>query len=296
MMSRDKSHLSIVRPDKFTRPTEGMTRLSTALAGWKQPDTPPPDELRWSCPTCGVIEPRSLPTGRWVKRSCQCQIQARLDEEKAMQQAKWVQEQRIRTFGGWLGEHWIDEEVVGEMCSKTFESWDQSCFPEAYAKAKKFAQNPQGNLVLAGNYGTGKTHLEAAICNYLREVGRTMSDGIKKPTSSLFVSAPEFFAVYTDANVRMDKTHAIRLIESAVNTPLLVIDDVDKSRPTDFRNETYFLIFDERYKAHRPTIISTNREENLGEYLGEAVVYSRMMRGLNKIRMFGDDYRMFEDA
>lgn len=295
MMDKKKAHLSIVRDGQFTCPTEGLAPLGSMLA-WKKPTTPAPDELRWTCPTCGVIEPRSMPTGRWAKRSCQCQIQARLDKEAAEKQALWVSEQRTRTFGGWLGEHWTHEEVIEEMCDKTFASWDQSCFSEAYARAVKFAQNPQGNLLLAGNYGTGKTHLEAAICNYLREVGRTMPDGSKKPTSSLFVSAPEFFAVYTDATNRTDKTHAIRLIESAVNTPLLVIDDVDKSRPTDFRNETYFLIFDERYKAHRPTIISTNREENLSEYLGESVVYSRMMRGLVKVRMFGDDYRIFEDA
>lgn len=296
MMDRKKTHLSVVRDGQFTRPTEGLAPLSSIISRQK-PTTPPPDELRWTCPVCGVIEPRSLPTGRWVKRSCQCQIQARLDREKAEKQAQWVKDQRVRTFGGWLGEHWTDEAVVKEMCEMTFERWDPCCFPEAHAKSLQFAQDPRGNLVYTGNYGTGKTYMSSAILNYLREVGRTMPDGSNKPTPGLFASAPAFFAVYTDAvNKRSDQTHAIRLIESAINTPLLVIDDIDKLKPTDFRMETYFLIFDERYKAHRPTIISTNREEQLAEYLGEGVVYSRMMRGLTKIRMFGDDYRILEDA
>jgi len=85
------------------------------------------------------------------------------------------------------------------------------------------------------------------------------------------------------------------MTDQAIGTPLLVIDDIDKARPTDFKMDTYFLILDERYKAKRPTIISTNREDSLAEYVGEAVAYSRFMRKLTVIEMVGDDYRLEEE-
>src|SRR6266568_3843874 len=40
-------------------------------------------------------------------------------------------------------------------------------------------------------------------------------------------------------------------------THLLAIDDVDKARPREFRDEIYFEIIDERVKAGRPIAIST---------------------------------------
>ncbi len=69
----------------------------------------------------------------------------------------------------------VDHDVVREMRGKTFDSFDPSRPEAAYEKAFAFANNPQGNVLLYGNYGTGKTHLEAGICNYLREVGRLVA-------------------------------------------------------------------------------------------------------------------------
>lgn len=181
------------------------------------------------------------------------------------------------------------------MCSKTFESFEKERDPIAYKKAWEFAQNPQGNLIFCGDYGTGKTHLEDAICNSLREVGRLMPDGTRQPMSSLFASAPQFFRAYIDAMNATDKTRFVSLTDQAIGTPLLVIDDVDKTSTSDFKKDTYFLILDERYKAKRPTIISTNHYDKLAHYLGEAVAHSRLMRKVEIIEMVGDDYRLEEE-
>ena len=271
-----------------------MTKLGSMLV-MKQPEGPAPAELFWTCKKCGPIEPRALPTGRWIKRSCQCQITARQLERAQQERQAWLEKTRLRTYGGWLGERWEDEEIVAEMCSKTFQSFKKQRNPIAYKKAWEFAQKPQGNLLFCGGYGTGKTHLENAICNYLREIGRLMADGTRQPMGSLFASAPQFFRAYNDALNSTDKTRSISIIDQAIGTPLLVIDDVDKARPTEPRMDTYFLILDERYKAKRPTILSTNREDNLAEYVGEAVAFSRFMRKLEIIEMVGDDYRLEEE-
>lgn len=285
---------NIIRFTGRSQNEQPMTKLGSMLV-IKQPDGPAPSELFWTCKQCGPIEPRALPTGRWVKRSCQCQITARQAERAAQEHKEWLERTRLRTYGGWLGERWEDEEVVAEMCSKTFQSFKQQCDPLAYKKAWSFAQNPQGNLLLHGGYGTGKTHLEAAICNYLRETGRLMPDGTRQPMTSLFTSAPQFFRAYTDAMNATDKTKFVCMTDQAIGTPLLVIDDIDKARPSDFKMDTYFLILDERYKAKRPTILSTNRQEKLADYVGEAVAYSRFMRKLEIIEMIGDDYRLEEE-
>jgi DNA replication protein DnaC len=271
-----------------------MTRAGGTFL-MKDPEGPAPDEMFWTCEKCGLIAPRALPTGRWIKRSCACQIAARQTDKAHQDHVEWVRKARVRTYGGWLGERWEDKEIVDEMCSKTFTSFEKQRDPMAYKKAWEFAQDPRGNLLLCGGYGTGKTHLEAAILNFLREVGMLLPDGERKPIGGLFTSAPQFFRAYNDAMNAADKTRFITMTDQAIGTPLLVIDDVDKVTPTDFRQDTYFLILDERYKAKRPTILSTNRQETLGEYVGEAVAFSRLMRKLTVIKMTGDDYRLEEE-
>lgn len=271
-----------------------MTKLGSMLI-MKQPEGPAPAELFWTCEKCGLIEPRALPTGRWIKRACQCQIVARQAGQAALERQAWLEKTKLRTYGGWLGERWEDEDVIAEMCNKTFQTFKKRRNPMAYKKAWEFAQNPQGNLLFCGSFGTGKTHLEAAICNYLRETGQLLPDGTRQPMTSLFASAPQFFRAYNDAMNATDKTRFVCMAEQAIGTPLLIIDDVDKARPTEFRMDTYFLILDERYKAKRPTILSTNRQDNLADYVGEAVAYSRFMRKLEVIEMVGDDYRLEEE-
>lgn len=263
----------------------GMTKLGSMLE-MKSPTTPEPIDLIWTCPKCGILQPLALPSGRWIKRSCQCQIQARKDYLKAAEHQEWLEGARIRCFGGWLGDRYVDEDVIAEMCGKTFETFDPVRQSEAYEAAWSYAQNPVGNLLLCGSYGTGKTHLEAAICNYRRE---------NCDKTSLFTSAPQFFRAYSDAMNAPDKTKSIMLIDQAIATPLLVLDDIDKARPTEFRMDTYFEILDERYKAKRPTILSTNREENLADFLGEAVANSRLMRKMMVVEMSGEDYRLEEE-
>ena len=57
--------------------------------------------------------------------------------------------------------------------------------------------------------------------------------------------------------------------------------------------EVYWEIFDERCKAKRPTIVSTNKWEELDRYIGEASL-SRLSRGRVAVHMRGDDYRREE--
>jgi DNA replication protein DnaC len=272
--------------------TEPMTRLGTLLTP-ARPQTQPPPEVCWTCDVCGEVPPLCLPTGRWIKQNCECQRKIRREREQEEIRAAWQREQRTRTFGGWMGTRWVDSSIVEEMCSKTFDRYDVFLQPEGYEMALAFAHQPKGNLLFYGDYGVGKTHLEAAICNYLREVGRDLPGGKCERMASLFVSAPQFFMAYEETKRAGDQTAHIRLMNQVVGTPLLIFDDIDKSRPTESRWEIYWLIFDERCKAKRPTIVSTNKREELDHYVGAASV-SRLSRGLVAVEMVGDDYRREE--
>lgn len=256
---------------------------------------PPPSELCWTCAVCGPVAPLCLPTGRWIKRSCQCQRREEQQRQQEETRQRWLHEQAARTFGGWVGGRLVDDQITREMSSKTFERYDALRQPEAFEKAFAFAQQPRGNLLFYGDYGSGKTHLEAAICNHIREAASHLPAGQRHLKNSIFISAPQFFQAYEETRRATDQTHHIRLMQQVLSAPLLILDDIDKSRPTESRWETYWLIFDARSLAKRPTVLSTNKREELDRYIGAASL-SRLSRSLVAVRMVGDDYRREEEG
>src|SRR5439155_7694868 len=139
----------------------------------------------------------------------------------------WLAEQRTYTFGGWLGKQWVNADVVQQLNGYRFENYNATRFPLAYEKATEFALNPQYNLIFHGWFGVGKTHLEAAIANYLRE--------LPEPKSCLFASAPLFFMAYEEARCSGGPGDHYALVRRAMSAEILILDDVDKCRHTEAR-------------------------------------------------------------
>src|SRR5437879_5446898 len=163
---------------------------------------------------------------------------------------------------------------------KTFENFDSRKQPKAYQSAKMFASYLKGTFVLDGTYGTGKTHLLAAICNAaLRS---------EKPITSLFTTSATLFAAIQK---RIGNNEDFQgLIQRAVLTPLLCLDDIDKTKWTEWREEIYFAIVDERTRRGLPIAISTNKLDDLHKYTGGAVA-SRLKIGQIPVVLIGEDYR-----
>jgi DNA replication protein DnaC len=228
------------------------------------------------CDVCGVIEPNAHEVKGVVyysPRFCEC--------EQKESQRKRAEQERIEQLKSlykltytWLGTRWNDEPLK----EKTFENFVASKQPTAFKLAKAFAAKPQGTLILYGTYGTGKTHLLAAICNEAINVGVT----------SYFCTSPKLFGAIQQKI--SEKSDYYSFVERAIKTPLLVLDDLDKAKWSEFREEIYFAIIDERVKAGRPTAISTNRVDELEHYVGGAVC-SRLKVGQIAIEMVGQDYR-----
>lgn len=227
----------------------------------------------------GVIEPtlvKGTSISRYHRSMCPC-------EKEAQQKNKEIREQHARmrrvealkadTFG-WLGKSWADAGLE----AKTFANFERSRQVEAFETVRGFQDIMRGTLVLYGSFGTGKTHLLAALCNAMHE----------RDKACLFSSSTKLFAAIQDKIARQESY--VSLLNRAMYTPFLVLDDIDKAKPSDFRQEIYFAIMDERTRRELPTAISTNRLAELENLVGGAVC-SRFKVGQIPIEMTGSDYR-----
>jgi DNA replication protein DnaC len=126
---------------------------------------------------------------------------------------------------------------------------EQANLKKAYERAREFAENPQGWLVLLGGYGCGKTHLAAAIANYCLERGH--------PT--LFIVVPDLLdhlrATYSpNSAISYDQR-----FEAVLTAPLLILDDLGTQQTTPWAREKLYQLFNYRYNARLPTVITSNR-------------------------------------
>jgi len=210
----------------------------------------------------------------FTHRKCACQ----LAEEKRMEQEKRRQERleyaANQTYN-WLGSRWSET----PLRKKTFENFRAEQQPDAYDMARDFAASPHGTFILHGTYGTGKTHLLAAICNEAL---------FTHDMQSLFTTSTKLFAAIQQKIGNREDHYA--LVERAVKTPMLILDDIDKAKWSEFREEIYFAIIDERVKRELPIALSTNRLDELDSFVGGAV-FSRLKIGQVAIAMVGRDYR-----
>ena len=120
----------------------------------------------------------------------------------------------------------------------------------AYDRVLAYAQDPQGWLVLKGGYGCGKTHLAAAVANYRLALGHT----------ALFVSTPDLLDHLRASFGPNAVTSYDKRFEQIRNTPLLILDDLGSQSNSEWAQEKLYQIFNYRYNAHLPTIITTNED------------------------------------
>lgn len=133
----------------------------------------------------------------------------------------------------------------------------------AYETALAYAQNPTGWLLFKGGYGCGKTHLAAAIANYRLSLGHPV----------LFVSTPDLLDHLRSSFSPTAEASYDQRFEQVRNAPLLILDDLGSHSNTEWAQEKLYQIFNHRYNAQLPTIITTNEElESI-----EMRIRSRMM-------------------
>ncbi len=120
----------------------------------------------------------------------------------------------------------------------------------AYETCRDFAQEPTGWIVLKGGYGCGKTHLAAAIANHRLQRGHMV----------LFINTPDLLDHLRAAYAPTAEVSYDERFDQVRNAPLLILDDLGTQSNTDWANEKLYQIFNHRYNARLPTVITTNQE------------------------------------
>lgn len=129
--------------------------------------------------------------------------------------------------------------------------------------AEKYAKTPKGWIVFTGGFGSGKTHLAAAIANARADLG----------TPPLFVMVPDLLDHLRATFSPNSGTTYDRRFDEIRATPLLVLDDLGTQNMTPWVREKLYQLFNHRYNAQLPTVISTS--DSLEEM--DARVRSRLL-------------------
>ncbi|MBI2846037.1 MAG: ATP-binding protein [Chloroflexi bacterium] len=146
--------------------------------------------------------------------------------------------------------------VLHLYADKTFENFEfrhgelsaeeEGNLRKAVEYARAFAAEPGGWLVFSGEYGCGKTHLAAAIANYRMQQGHPV----------LFIVVPDLLDHLRAAFSPQSAVPYDKLFDEVRHAPFLVLDDLGTQSSTPWAQEKLFQVFNHRYAAKLPTVIT----------------------------------------
>lgn len=109
-----------------------------------------------------------------------------------------------------------------------------------------FAFDMAHGLFIMGSYGSGKSHVAAAICNRM----------LDQEYRCRYANVPETLAELRATYNGNGKEDAI--LDELTTTDLLVLDDIGAEKPTEWAVDRLYTVIDSRYRHMRPTIYTTN--------------------------------------
>jgi DNA replication protein DnaC len=207
-------------------------------------DASSPEKQEWLCPICGGTGylRQDVPVGHpefGKLIPCECRLRER--ESKRLKQLRAIS--NLDSLARFTFEQFVPEGYgLNEERRRNLR--------EAYETAFDFANNPQGWLILLGGYGCGKTHLAAAVANHV----------VSRGQPALFVVVPDLLdhlrATYGPySTVTYDER-----FETIRNASLLILDDLGAHSSTPWAQEKLFQLFNYRYNAQLPTVVTSNQE------------------------------------
>lgn len=124
----------------------------------------------------------------------------------------------------------------------------QAALDYALRVAQEYAQTLEGWLLLQGNYGSGKTHLAAAVGN----------ERLNRGENVLFITSPDLLD-HLRSTYSPSAEHAYdETFDRVRNADLLILDDLGVENPSGWAQEKLFQLLNHRYSRRLPTVITTN--------------------------------------
>lgn len=185
----------------------------------------------------------------------------RAEEEESRRRQQAIMQARISRL-------LKDSGIRGRFQTRTFEKFiPDAKNRRALQAAKKYADSfnlmlprkdergrvvepakERNGLFITGSFGTGKTHLAAAIANQI------INDG----TPVICMTMIDLLARIKQTFDRSDGATEAEVMKIYEDIPLLIIDDLGSEQPTEWGITKIFAIINARYEAYMPTIITTN--------------------------------------
>ena len=225
---------------------------------------------------CGKCrEPKEAIVAFFGKVPCMCKCESdayRQEEERRKEEEHRITLQNKRGY--------CFDSVA--MCNYTFEKCtakDDPLYDVALQYAKNFSEMlRQGEgLTFFGNLGTGKTYFAASIANDVIDQGYT-------------ARMTNFSTI--DSEIRNGDASAY--IKELMKNDLLIIDDLDAERSSEYMQETVHNIIDRRHTTRKPLIVTTNltsKELKSRDDKAKSRIYSRLMDMTLPIEFNGEDMR-----
>lgn len=214
------------------------------------------------CEHCGnkvkAIPIELFGTTRWVQPVCQCEQDLRKAEWKQME--NYQREREVR-------ELFAISDMGDKYLQASFDNFITRQGADSVLKIAKhyvesFDEFGFESLMLFGEPGNGKTHLAAAIHNYLVAQGKIV----------VFVSMPDLLGKIK-ATFNQNNEESEQQILKALNIcDLLIIDDLGAEKTSEWVQQVVFTIFDSRYRRELPILVTSNLSpKELPKQIGKRV-------------------------
>lgn len=224
------------------------------------------------CGKCHTPKQCRIDVGRVVIVGCMCECEEQEAKRQAEEQRRMEEADRIRTL---RAEGIQDKQIA---CCTFADANDTELIRKCrkYVERWKEMKEINAGLLFYGNVGAGKTFAAGCIANAL----------IDKGVPVMVTSLPRII------NSGWERSEIIGQLK---RYPLLILDDFGVERKSEFALETVYNVIDERYKAQKPLIVTTNvplSEMKNPSNVEFGRIYSRVLEMCVPVKFDGENRRV----
>lgn len=256
--------------ENYIEKAEAMIKKIEVEAKEQRKNKPPAEK----CKGCGCLnEPFLVENYGWkVAYQCDDCVEASSLENKK-KQAEETLSRLVQKSG-----------LFGLLEGMTFESYPDrnTLYNFSIKYAESFSPETTEGILFYGRPGSGKTHLSCAIANHIIR---------EKQIFVLFAKSADILYKIKDS-FKKESISELDIIHRYCNAPLLIIDDFGTEKLTEWAEQVYYKIIDDRLISQSPLIISSNfTPEELENRLGERIV-SRIISTCTLVKTPDRNYRI----